>query len=271
MSIFGLSSSSTNKKGCELCGKITHNYIYRFIAEQMNVIFLKNPKIRFNDKDQRVVILNDGSRLDYSFQLDNVHAINFKDLSLHIFCSVTCEDNYLEEYPVVYRRDISDDVLMIDWQKQNQFVPSVFLAETFCPENMWEHCDECSTKFPSTKAYPYIMKNKVSRITDHDVVSGSLGSKPSQVDNFDFSIGDVHKDTPNGTYYMYKHDIQAYAEKQFCSQECTFKYCAGNNSVSILKNNFQKGSLTVTTPHTEKINEKLGNKFIHRPHILGYF
>lgn len=270
MSLFGFSSGSTNNKGCELCGKISDNYIYRFIAEQMNTIFLKNPRIRLNDKDQRVVILNDGSRLDYSCQLDNDHAINFMDLSGHIFCSETCEDTFLAKYPVIFRPDIANDVLMVDWQKQNQFVPSVFFTEHFCPENMWEHCDECSTKFPSTKAYPYIIKNKISRITDHNVINGSLGSKPNQADNFQFTVSDIHKNSPNGSYYMYKSDLQSSIEKQFCSKECSFKYCVTNNSVSISKNNLEKGSLTVTTPHTVKINEKLGNKFIHRPHILGY-
>lgn len=269
MGLFDNWSNVRIKKGCELCGKIFDNYIYRFIAEQMNIIFLKNPKINFNDKDQRVVVLNDGSRLDYSWQINDDNAINFLDLSVHIFCSETCEDTFVNKYPVVFRSNIANDVLLVDWKKQNQFVPTVFATNHFCPEHMWEPCDECSTKFPSTKAYPYIIKNKVSKITDRHEESGSFGSKPSRADNYQFTISDIHKNSQAGIYYSYETDFRSSIEKQFCSKECSFKYCASNNSVSILKNNLMKGSITVTTPQTVKINEKLGNKFIYRPHILA--
>jgi hypothetical protein len=270
MSLFDFSSSSTNKKGCELCGKISDNYLYRFIAEQMNTIFLNNPRIRFVDKEQRVVVLNDGSRLDYSWQVDANHAINFMDLTIHIFCSEKCEDNYIAKYPVFLRQNIADDILVADWRKQNQFVPQVFQTEVFCPKDMWSKCVECSTDYPSTKAYSYIKKENVSKIIKTDIISGKFGSKPHQTDDFDFTVGDMHKNNPEGYYYLYKSNLKSSVEKLFCSKECSYNYCVNNNSIAVSKNNLEKGSLTVITPHTTKINEKLGNNFIHRPHILAY-
>lgn len=99
---------------------------------------------------------------------------------------------------------------------------------------------------------------------------GKLGSKPPQADDFDLTVGDMHEKNPEGNYYLYKCNLKLFIEKLFCSKECSYNYCVNNNSISVSKNNLEKGSLTVITPHTEKINEKLGNKFIYRPHILGY-
>jgi len=255
-------------KHCEFCGVESNDYFFRFIAEQMNIIFLNNPQITYNDKEQRVVVLKNGERLDYSWQIDPNVAINFMDLSVHIFCSERCEDAYIAKYPVIFRPDIANDVVMINWQEEKIFNPQVFPTKFFIPEFMWESCDVCSIKFPSTKSYSYIVKNKVSKITKCDIISGMYGAKASQVDNYDITVSDFNEEITEGKYFMYKSNVESYFEKQFCSKECTFNYCRNNESISISKNNLENGSLTVVTPHTLDINKKLGNNFIYRPHIL---
>ena len=263
----GLFSKSKNKC-CEFCGINSSNYIYRYIAETMNVIFLKNPNILQNDTVNQIITLKDGRKFDYTLQSDEDHVVNLLDFTLHIFCTDKCEDRFLKKFGVALRNDIHLTTFMLDWKGQNIFSPSSYPTDLFCPKEVWENCDQCGDKFPSTKSYNHILKYKCYDIIRQNIEEGTLNNPPDKLEQYGVIASDILETKPEGKYYMYEPDFKSVIENQFCSKECVYNYCKSNNKFAVSKNNIEKGMMTFTTPNTIDINNSLGNKFIYRPHLL---
>ena len=92
-------------------------YYFESKFDRPKIIFLKNPSIVENNTRDRYVMLNDGSRVDYSIQTDPDHAAEFKDLIPHIFCSELCEDRFLKKYVQYFSSDIHNKHTIINYEK----------------------------------------------------------------------------------------------------------------------------------------------------------
>ena len=258
-------------KHCEWCGNNSEDFIYRFIAEQINMIFLSNPKIVRNDRERKILTLSNGENLDYSLQTDSEHAVNTREFSLHIFCGEACEDKFLGEFGVALRPGIENNRLMINWQDENVFVPTLLPADYLCPENMWSRCKECKSSFPSTTDYPYFFNYRIIKILKSTQVPGVMGQKPAELAHYNIGLTDMNEAKPTGTFYLYDFNNSDIPKEDdlFCSKECAFEYAKNNNSIILHKNNLLKGTLRVITPDTVRINQSLGNKYLYRSHILN--
>ena len=124
LSMFSFFKKQNKSKYCEFCGEQDINFIYRFIAEVEYLIFLKNCDITDHNQSERYVIVNNKQRVDYSVQTDIDHAVNFKKLIPHIFCSEVCEDRFLNKYSQHFSLSIHEKTYIINYDTARNKIKS---------------------------------------------------------------------------------------------------------------------------------------------------
>lgn len=249
-------------KCCEYCGGNYSSIFYRFIAELVYTIHLHNPQVERIDKENRIVYLTNGNSLDYSGLISSEHAVTFRELIPHIFCSEECEDRFIRKFASIYRSDIHETVLMINWEKEGLFSPVSLLPEQF--EHRKDICKVCSTVFPN-----YSKSYTTFDIADFRIENGNLfnqdllESKPSLLAH-EIIISDMCEDNTYGKYYIYKKGM--YEQKYlFCSNDCAYEYCKRKNSLALVKTNIEKGFILAITPHMVEINKMLKSVYKYKP------
>lgn len=249
---------NTKEKMCEYCGKKSIDYFYRIIVEVDYIIFLKNPHISKNNKEQRFVVLSNETRVDYSIQINSEQAISFSDIIPHIFCSECCEDKFLYQYRQYFSEDIHLKTTIV--YNNNLFSPVIFAINAF--GERYDICDICNTKYPNCdRLFTSMNIQKFKKIT------GKFGANPLVSKEYSIAFSDITENQINGTYYLYKFGDNT-PKLKFCSNECIFEYCMKNNYISIFKSNIEKGSIRAITPHLIEINKSLNNNYLLRPLLV---
>ena len=248
---------SAKEKICEFCGKISTDYFYKFIADINYLILLKNIDIKFNNKEERYVVLSNGTKVDYSLQVSSEQAISFSDIIPHIFCSESCVDEFLLKYSHYLLDDLYLKTPILNYMEMDMFCPIVFPINAF-GEN-YDICNLCGKKYPNHQ-HVCIIK----RYSKFKKISGKLGINPLMSKKYDIAFSDIHERQSKGNFYLYKF-VSLDREMNFCSNECIFEYCSNMNSVATFKSNIEKASIRAITPHLIEINKSLNNKYLFRP------
>ena len=249
-------------KHCEFCGVSSSDYLYRFIAEVEYMIFLNNPNILENNKTDRYVILSDGSKLDYSVQIDLNHATRFKELIPHIFCTEKCEDRFLNKYAQYFGNEIHNKTISINYEDKGWFSPVSFPVSAF--EHKISVCKYCNSSFPNFRKH-----YKIQNIVNFRKIEGGLAeqklldNKPA-MNPHEYLISDISEENTVGYYYIYKTGMER-ERYQFCSNECCCQFCLETNSIGFIRSNIEKGYILNLSSHTAEINIALRNVYKYRP------
>ena len=249
-------------KHCEFCGINSNDYFYRFIAEVQYIIFLNNSRVVKNITTDRYVLLDDGSRLDYSVQTDSYHAVNFEDLISHILCSEQCEDRFLKKYVQYFSNDIYKKHTFINYEKEGLFSPICFPVDSF--EHNKAVCKFCNSQFPDFNKF-YEINNIVDfRKLDGGLAKEKLLNNMPKLEPHEIMTSNISKENTEGFYFIYKTGLEK-DKFQFCSNECCFEYCLKSNSIAFIKTNIEKGYKLMISSDTIDINIALMSVYRYKP------
>ena len=208
--------------------------------------------------------MNNQQRVDYSVQTDIDHAVNFKKLIPHIFCSEVCEDRFLNKYSQHFSLSIHEKTYIMNYNTEKIFSPVSF------PINAFDHkkkiCKQCDNSFPYYHKYYYILE-----IIERKKLDGKLAYEQLNMEDqipkpntHEIIVSDINKDNTVGHYYVYKIGLnQEFIN--FCSNDCAFDYCKIKESVCITISNIEKGSTLSITPDLIDINKALRNIYKYKP------
>lgn len=252
------------EKCCEWCGKSSNKYMYRFIVEPEYILYLNSPLVLRIDRQNQVVTLRDGSKLDYSVEQPDQTAILFKELIPHIFCSESCEDNFVNTHTVTVRNDIHLKTAALSFKQEGYFVPLSIPVEKI--KHTTNTCTVCKNTFPNVSKQFQSME-----IRSLKEIPGELNVEPKT--DYAVVFSDISKKHPKGKYYCVDLIIppsKVAMRESFCSNECVFEYASNKSACILFKNNIMQGYLTCITPVTVKINDGLGNPYKYRPQKMQH-
>lgn len=222
------------------------------------IIKLSSPRVLFNDRDAHIITLDDYTRLAYD-EITDLSAIKFQNVvTNHHVCSENCE-NYSIKQPLYTRDDYFDRVGVQYLGEMNVSWRCSLLPQAL--EKSEHTCDECGRMYLNTH---WCSEYKII----HKIVQESYYGDPRPKIMGDiFGLSDFNEQHKEGHIYSYKVGMPI-ENKQFCSNECRYKYSIKTNSIVVFPNILMNGCLTCITPDTKAVNNNLQNVYNLRPQKL---
>ena len=246
-------------KYCEFCGQKGNSYFYRFVAIPDYFVFLDSPQVSYNDKNKRIVYLNDGSQVPYMTILSNNCAYYIPSLTTHIFCSEKCEISFVNLTQGVLSNQAMYISPLFNYKEAHMLKQLTFSPEGFrgCPAQ----CLNCNEQFPKTDN-----KHLIIDITSFEKIAGSLDAYPRKESDYAFS--DINEKHQIGHFHLYNIDMESFqrrTEASFCSNDCSYSYSLQQNKLILSKSNMLQGGVVAIYPSLLEVNEGLENTYPYRP------
>jgi hypothetical protein len=248
-------------KMCEICGNLSNEAYYLFVSSLEYTVYLDSPQINYFDRENGIVYFNNGCKYQINGFTSKSEAIFCSHMTTHIFCSETCENNFLNMYKSLTLYEAALEIGILSHKKD--FCPVLYPLKNFKYDLLI--CEQCNQKYPnSDKIY------KIIPIEDTQKLSGNLKNPPHNK-YFSFIFSDMHENKLDGNYYQIKlnHGKENWKFGNFCSNECVYEYSKKTDSLIIFKNNIMKGYITAITKFSKDINNGLSQPYILRPQIFS--
>jgi len=247
-------------KHCELCGKQSNDCKQSYLTVVKHVIYVPSKQVLFHDPVTQNITLQNGSKFSYTMIDSDFAFVCTQELTNHFFCSDTCATE-------MTRTPISFEITrQLGEVRFGDTLPYWNLA--FRKELILEHkkyCDWCGSSYYSTGF------NHASQITQRTVKESFYKNKANFPKHEISWI--ILSDTSNEKYYGYDYiyiNEQVFTQKDFCSNECRYKYSRKNNSLIMFLNNLMNTLVGVISPDILELNKALSNPYLYKPRSIKF-
>jgi hypothetical protein len=241
---------------CEICGKVTSQGRFVFLAESTHFVILRSKMVA--RCDDGAVVLTDGNRVPYDIR-NSAFAFGLKNMLVqHYVCSDQCVSD-LCKCPLHLREDLVDTMPAIDLTKLQGGIwwPQPLEIENVRCNQLT--CDVCGSQYPDAGFKKY-------KICSIDSIEEQFGdpNQAAQSGRFEIVQSGLGQKT-SGRYWGMKVSNQEIHEKRFCTDACAFEYSVKHQAYVSFPNIVVNGFLTFISPVQKKVNSDLGNSYCLRP------
>jgi len=237
-----------------------------FVGLIGNAILKKSDKIKFIEGNN--IYLKDGSVLNLAFAWDNGREY-FEVIKghEHLFCSDQCVEDFSKKRLHYFPDWILNEGINYSHKLYHYFTHNTKNNDISQFNHKIVKCEICGIEYPSMGRI-WVEFAKIENTEIREGFYNEIPISEEERNSYVFLSG-LNADTKQyGSFYCYKVSRMEPVFYNFCSYDCAFHYAKQENKIINVTSIMNKDKKGMISPDTEKINNDLENKMLHRPTFL---